>query len=71
MDEALIKTKAIERSYTSYVLVDHTKFGLLSTISFSNINGTSIITDFVPETFKYFKNLTVIKELKKNNSSSN
>ena len=65
VDEALIKTKAIERSYTTYVLVDHTKFGLLSTISFSTINGASIITDSIPETFKHFKNLTVIKELKK------
>ncbi|WP_027437748.1 DeoR/GlpR family DNA-binding transcription regulator [Lachnospira multipara] len=70
VDEALIKTKAIERSYTSYVLVDHTKFGLISTISFSNLNGTSIITDYVPETFKYFKNLTVIKELNKKNNSN-
>lgn len=61
IDEALIKEAAINRSYVTYVLADHSKFRKVSTVTFSDIGRACIITDKVPD--EKFKASTVIKEV--------
>lgn len=43
--EAAIKTAAMKQSYISFVLADHTKFGLISSITFAQVDEACIITD--------------------------
>ena len=45
VDEAMIKTAAIEHAYRSYVLADHTKFNKVNSVTFADIKECSIITD--------------------------
>lgn len=61
LDEALIKREAIERSYMRYVLADHTKFGKVLSVTFSNIENACIITDFLPD--DKFRKTTIVKEV--------
>ena len=39
--EAAIKTAAMKQSYISFVLADHTKFGLISSITFAQVAPTA------------------------------
>ena len=61
IDEALIKSEAIKRSYVSFVLADHSKFKQVSSVSFGSLDNSCVITDRLPD--PVFAKHTVIKEV--------
>lgn len=61
IDEALIKTEAVNRSNIAYVLADHTKFGKTHPITFAAIDKACIITNRLDD--KKYSERTVIKEV--------
>ena len=61
IDESMVKTAAMEHSYISYVLADHTKFGVISSVSFAEIGDAIVITDSLTD--QELKKKTVIKEV--------
>ena len=61
VDEALVKTAAVRHASQSYVLADHTKFGVVTPITFANLWDCCIITDTIPDS-KY-SDLTMIKSV--------
>lgn len=63
VEEALIKEKAIEKSYMTFILADHTKFNKVCPVTFAKIDKCCIITDSLPN--KKFAEYTVIKEVSK------
>lgn len=63
IDEANIKTAAIERSYMSFVLADHSKFKKIFSVTFDGLDKCCIITDKLID--NDFNNETVIKVVSK------
>ncbi len=43
--EAAVKRAVMEQSYVSFVLADHTKFGIISPVTFADLGDACIITD--------------------------
>ena len=60
-EEAVVKETAIKRSFASFVLADHTKFGKIFSVTFSPLTKCSIITDKL--TNSGIADKTVIKEV--------
>lgn len=60
-DEAMLKAVAIERSFVSYVLCDHSKFGKVSAISFANLANACIVCDKCDDA--QIKENSVVKEV--------
>ncbi len=48
-EEAMIKQTAMNQSKKPYVLADHTKFGVRTTVSFHPLDGATIITDHIDD----------------------
>lgn len=63
IDEAKLKETAIDHSYRTYVLADHTKFRQVCAVTFAPLKIGSIITDDCPDN-KYYEK-TIIKEVMK------
>lgn len=63
LEEALVKKEASNRSYMTYVLADHTKFELVSAITFLELSRGCVITDKLSDT--KFGEYTVVKEVAK------
>ena len=63
IDEARLKETAINHSYRTFVLADHSKFHQICAVTFAPLNVGSIITDACPDN-KYHEK-TIIKEVKK------
>lgn len=61
IEEALIKTEAVKRSYVAFVLADSSKFGKVSSVTFAELKQACIITDRAPDS-KYGRE-TVVKEI--------
>lgn len=61
IEEALIKQTVIENAYTSFVVADHSKFGRVFPVTFSQLSKCCIITDKLPDAI-YTKE-TIIKEV--------
>lgn len=61
VEEALLKREVIKKSQTTFLLVDHTKFGQITPVVFADIEEVVIITDHTPE--KKYKEKTVVKEV--------
>ncbi len=59
VDEALVKTEAIKHTYLSYILADHSKFGVVSSVTFSDLHSCCIITDEEPA--RKYMDQTIIK----------
>ncbi|MFR7986442.1 MAG: DeoR/GlpR family DNA-binding transcription regulator [Clostridia bacterium] len=59
--EAAIKTAAMKQSYISFVLADHTKFGLISSITFAQVDEACIITGKAEN--EQYSQYTVVKEV--------
>lgn len=57
----MLKAVAIERSFVTYVLCDHTKFGKVSAVSFSPVAAACIICDKCDD--EQLKSKTVVKEV--------
>ncbi|MDO5703372.1 MAG: DeoR/GlpR family DNA-binding transcription regulator [Lachnospiraceae bacterium] len=49
VNEAMVKKMALSHSEARYVLCDHTKFSLVSPITFSDYNEADVITDCLPD----------------------
>lgn len=61
ISEAAVKTAAIRNSCISFILADHTKFGLISSVTFADLGDAYIITDSVEDP-RYLKEAQ-IKEI--------
>ncbi|MGN1111594.1 MAG: DeoR/GlpR family DNA-binding transcription regulator [Acutalibacteraceae bacterium] len=61
LEEALVKKEAANRSYMDYVLADHSKFKLVSAITFLELSRACVITDKLTD--NKFREFTVIKEV--------
>lgn len=59
--EAAVKTAVMKKSYVSFVLADHTKFGLVSPVTFADIGEACVITDHLEG--EHYRRYTVIKEV--------
>ena len=63
IDEASVKRAAAQKSYVTYILADHSKFGKTAAVTFADIGNACIITDKLPD--NQYKDLTIIKEVAK------
>ena len=63
VEEALVKMEAVNRSYASVVLADHTKFDKVTAVTFAGIKKACIITDRLVN--DKYADATVIKEVMK------
>lgn len=62
VDEALLKSEAINRSEKTYVLADSSKFNKISAITFGNIEKTIVITtNDIPKEFLNRENIMEVK----------
>ena len=61
IEESLIKIQVIERSLATYILADSSKFGMISSVTFADINAASIITDKLP--VPAYTGYTMVKEV--------
>ncbi len=59
VDEALVKSEAIKHTFLTYILADHSKFGVVSSVTFSDIKDCCVITDLEPD--KKYSDQTIIK----------
>ncbi|MGI6095634.1 MAG: DeoR/GlpR family DNA-binding transcription regulator [Lachnospiraceae bacterium] len=60
-NEASVKTMAMARSKEIYILGDHSKFGKITSVKFSELNQGKIITDKVPD--KKYLSAASVKEV--------
>lgn len=60
-NEASVKTMAVSRSKEVFILGDHSKFGKIFPVKFSELNRGKIITDKVPD--KKYLSETSVKEV--------
>lgn len=61
-NEALVKRTAMERCRSRFVLADHSKFGLISSVTFSEFENAQILTDSCPEEYRKFDWIAEITE---------
>lgn len=61
INEAGVKTAAIGKSRTAFILADHSKFDKITAVSFAVLNRAKIITDKLEE--KKYLNETSVKEV--------
>lgn len=61
MAEAMIKKEVMSRSFMRVVLVDHSKFGQISSVTFGNLSQACIVTDCLTD--KKYNDHTVVKEV--------
>lgn len=60
-EEAMLKAVAMEKSFVSYVLADHGKFGRVSAVSFGSLDRACIVTDKCE--YENIAKRTVVKEV--------
>ena len=61
-EEALMKAKAIEKSFVTFVLADHSKFRKVYPVTFAELRKCCIITDKL--IYSGFSDKTIIREVK-------
>ena len=61
IDEASVKRAAAKKSYVTYILADHSKFGKSAAVTFADIGNACILTDKLPD--ERYKESTVVKEV--------
>ena len=61
INEAGVKTAAINKSRRAFILADHSKFDKITAVSFAELNRAKIITDKLEE--KKYLNETSVKEV--------
>ncbi len=59
--EASVKGEAVKRAYEAYILADHSKFNMDSSITFANLGDAQIVTDRKPA--QNYDDYTIIKEV--------
>lgn len=60
IEEAAVKAEAMKNAYVSFVLADHSKFGMVSSVTFAELANACIITDKLED--DTYKKYTVIEE---------
>lgn len=60
-DEAAVKEAAVKKSYVTYILADHSKFGQISSVTFAPLEKTCLITDRIEDT--RYQDKCVVKEV--------
>lgn len=65
-EEAMLKSEAMNRSYLSFVLCDHSKFRLVSPVTFAPLNKACILTDRLDD--EAYRKETVVKVIKEGNA---
>lgn len=65
-EEAMLKSEAMNRSYLSFVLCDHSKFRLVSPVTFAPLNKACILTDRLDD--EAYRRETVVKVIKEGNA---
>ena len=60
ISEAAMKTAAIQKSCISFILADHTKFDVISSVTFANLDEAYIITDGIEDN-RYLKEAMIKK----------
>lgn len=60
-EEAMLKAEAVARSYMTYVLADHSKFGVVAPVTFAPMQKACILTDSLPD--ENYRSFTIIKEV--------
>mgnify|MGYP002611984196 CR=1 FL=1 len=60
-EEALVKGKAMEQAYMSYVLADASKFGIITAMTFAPLHKACIITNVLPD--KSYTQHAIVKEV--------
>ena len=61
IDEASVKRAVVQKSYLTYILADHSKFGKSAAVTFADIGNACILTDKLPD--DRYKECTVVKEV--------
>ena len=61
-EAALMKEKAVEKSFVSFILADHSKFRKVYPVTFAELRKCCIITDKIP--YIGFSDKTIIQEVK-------
>lgn len=61
IEEGLMKKEAVARSYMTYILADHTKFGKVSSVTFASLDQVCIITDYLPD--EKYREAAIVKEV--------
>lgn len=56
-NEALIKRTAMEQCKSLYILCDHSKFNIVSSVTFASFSSGMILTDERPEEYKHAENI--------------
>lgn len=60
-DEAAVKEAAVQKSYITYILADHSKFGQISSVTFAPLEKACLITDRASDA--RYKEKCVLKEV--------
>lgn len=63
VEEALIKSEAVKRSFVTYILSDNSKFGKISSVSFANLDDACIVTYKEPD--EEYTKASVVKATEK------
>ena len=58
-EEALIKKTAVLQCHKFYALCDHSKFNVVSSVTFAPFAGGILLTDSCPEDYKGAKNIRI------------
>ncbi|MDO5548340.1 MAG: DeoR/GlpR family DNA-binding transcription regulator [Eubacteriales bacterium] len=65
INEAAVKTEAMHRCRSSYILADSAKFDTTATLTFAPLTDAVILTTVGPHTYSIYANETTIIEVKK------
>lgn len=64
-NEALVKRTALEQCRTAYVLCDHSKFNVVSPVTFAPLAAATVLTDRKPEEYAEIGNIVGVDESEK------
>lgn len=57
MNEALVKKTAMEQCRESVVVCDHSKFGMVSSVTFASLEDVLVLTDEIPAEYRDIRNV--------------
>ncbi len=60
-EEAMLKAEAVAHSYMVYILADRSKFGVVASVTFSELSRACILTDTLPD--ESYRSCTIIEEV--------
>lgn len=62
LKEALMKSKAMEQCKEVFVLADDSKFGVISSVTFGQMEDATVLTNRIPDAFKTFQNIREVEK---------